>query len=852
MNSARNILRRTAPLLAAVALFFVVAAWYFAPQFAGEVLPQHDVQQYRGMTADIEACRNASGEDPQWTGGMFGGMPAYLINVAYPAQLVKQSVGRVVKIVDTPAAFLFFAMLSMWLMLLVAGVNAWVAIVPALAYGLSTYFLLIIGAGHITKMWALVYAPLMMGGIYCTMRRNMWAGGALTAVAASLEIGANHPQITYYFLLTAAIFWLTEAVAAVRGGRAADFAKRTAVAAAAGLLAVGSNLAPLWYTAQHTPETVRGGSELAVSGEGAKAGDGLDLDYATAWSYGVGESWNLLIPDFMGGDSARAMARDGETAAALSKYGLEGLATQLPMYWGGQPYTAGPTYLGAAAIFLAVLGLFLCGRRTRVWILTASLLMLALSWGRNMLWFTELAFKILPGYDKFRTVSMTLVVVQWTVPLLGAIALSKLWQGEAERPQILRATAWSAGITGGVCLIFALFGRMIFGFGEEETGQMLTGQFLDMLQRSGATDYIAQGLHEDLGWSTAAAMASERAAAMQADAWRSLLFILAAAAAVAAAAAGKLKRGAMVALLAVTVAADLATVDLRYLSHERFVPARSQQVVPTEADRQIMADTEAGFRVLNLTVSPYNDATTSMFHRSAGGYHGAKLSRYQDIIDRYINERALRAGAASAEPVLDMLNTRYVIVAQDRAVRRETALGAAWMVRDAVRTATPQEEIGMLDVVDLSRVAVVDDKFGIDGTEFSKGTIELTEYRPNYLRYEYEADGPALAVFSEIYYDKGWKAYVDGKEAPYIRADYILRAMELPAGRHTVEWRFRAPAWRTAEGITLVCSLAVLAAGAAAVAVFILRAVNRRKEENADGTDGTDGTAEGAGARREL
>ena len=831
MDSARHILWRTAPLWAALVIFFAVAAACFAPQFAGEVLPQHDVQQYRGMTADIDACRNATGEDPQWTGGMFGGMPAYLINVAYPAQIVKLTVGRIVKAVGTPAGFLFFAMLSMWLMLLAAGVSPWVAIAPALAYGLSTYFMLIIGAGHITKMWALVYAPLMMGGIYCTLRRNMWAGGALTALAASLEIGANHPQITYYFLLTAALFWLSECVAAVRRGRMADFAKRTAVAAAAGVLAVGSNFAPLWYTAQHSPDTIRGGSELAVTDDGAHAaGRGLDLEYATAWSYGVAESWNMLIPDFMGGDSARAMAADGETAAALHRYGLESLAAQLPMYWGSQPYTAGPTYLGAAAVFLAVLGLFLCGRRMRVWTLAAIVLALALAWGRNMMWFTEAAFRWLPGYDKFRTVSMTLVIVQWIVPLLGAVALSKLWQGDTDRKKLLRAVAWSAGAVCGVCALFAVAGGSMFDFGRNESGRMLTAQFLDMLQRSGATEYIAQGLHEDLGWTAASAMASERTAAMQADAWRSLLYAAAAAAVVAAFALGRLRRGVLVAATAVIVTADLAAVDMRYLPHERFVPARMQRTVQTEADRQILADTAVGFRVLNLTVSPHNDATTSLLHRSVGGYHGAKLARYQDIIDRYINERALRAGSASAEPILDMLNTRYAIVSPERAVRRETALGAAWFVGDVVRTATPEDEIGMLDVVDLSRVAVVDDRFKIAGTEFGTGSIRLTEYRPNYLRYEYEADGPALAVFSEIYYDKGWTAYVDGAESPYIRADYILRAMELPAGRHTVEWRFRAPAWGMAEGITLVCSAAVLAACAAAAAAWVRRAVRRRKE----------------------
>lgn len=833
MISARNTLSAAVPFLAAVAIFFTVAAWYFAPQFAGDVLPQHDVQQYQGMTADIEACRAASGEDPQWTGGMFGGMPAYLINVAYPAQAVKLTLGRIVKSVNTPAGFMFFAMLSMWLMLLAAGIGPWVSVVPALAYGLSTYFLLIIGAGHITKMWALVYAPLMMGGIYCTLRRNMWAGGALTAVAASLEIGANHPQITYYFLLTAAIFWLSECVSALRGGRIADFAKRTAVAAAAGLLAVGSNFAPLWYTAQHTPDTMRGGSELAAAGTGTARVEGLDLDYATAWSYGVAESWNLLIPDFMGGDSARTMAPDGPTAEALSEYGLEALAEQLPMYWGSQPYTAGPTYLGAAAIFLAVLGLFLCERRTRVWILAASILMLMLAWGRNMMWFTELAFKILPGYDKFRTVSMTLVVVQWTVPLLGALALARLWNGDVDKRKLLRAAAWSAGTVCGVCLIFAVAGKAMFGFGEQESGRLLTSQFLDMLQRSGASDYIAAGLHEELGWNTAAAMASERASVMQADAWRSFLFAGAAAAIVALFAYGRLKRGVMVALAAAIVAADLATVDLHYLSHDSFVPQRMQRVAPTDADRQIMADRDAGYRVLNLTVSPYNDATTSMFHRSVGGYHGAKLARYQDLIDRYINERALRSGAQSAEPILDMLNTRYVITGPGNVVRRETALGAAWFVADAVRTATAADEITMLDVVDLSKAAVVDDRFAIEETDFGTGTIELTEYRPNYLRYEYEADGTVLAVFSEIYYDKGWKAYVDGVETPYIRADYILRAMELPGGRHTVEWRFRAPAWGAVEGVTLACSVAVLGAGAAAAVAYVRRRVRRSdKEEN--------------------
>ena len=304
MTTIASLFRRSLPALVALLLFFTVAACYFAPQFGGDVLPQHDVQQYEGASREVYQSREQYGEDPQWLGSMFGGMPAYLVNVRYPAQLVKDTVGQVVRIIDTPAAFLFFAMCAMWIMLLMTGVNPWVGIVPSLAYGLSTYFILIIGAGHITKMWALVYAPLMMGGIWMTLRtKHPWRGAALTALFASLEIGANHPQITYYFLLAAAFFWVSEGVTALREKRLGHFARRTAVLLAAGIVALGSNFAPLWYTAQHAEDTMRGGSE-----QRADAQDGLNLDYATAWSYGPAESWNLLIPDFMGSDSARSFS----------------------------------------------------------------------------------------------------------------------------------------------------------------------------------------------------------------------------------------------------------------------------------------------------------------------------------------------------------------------------------------------------------------------------------------------------------------------------------------------------------------------------------------------------------------
>ncbi len=826
--------KRWVAAAAALAVFLLVSVLYFAPQFRGEVLPQHDVLQYEGMSRDIYQTREATGEDPQWTGGMFSGMPAYLINVAYPAQLVKNTVGRITRLIDTPAGFLFFAMVSMWLMLLVCGVDPWVGIVPALAYGLSTYFLLIIGAGHVTKMWALVYAPLMMGGAWMTLRGNLWAGAAVTALAASLEIGANHPQITYYFLLAMAAFWISEGIVALREKHLPEFLRRTAVLAAAGLLAVGSNFSPLWYTARHTKDTIRGGSELAAAAgaENPESSDrGLDLDYATAWSYGRAETLNLLVPDFMGRDSGRTFPSDGQVAATANEYGLRGIERQLPAYWGTQPYTAGPTYLGAAALFLAVLGALLVRGRNRWWIVAVCAVMLLLAWGRNFMAFTELAFKLLPGYDKFRTVSMTLVVVQWAVPLLGAMALMRLWRGDVPRKRLLRALAWAGGVTGGLCLLLAVAGGSLFDFGRGESTVLMTDQLHQLFQSNGMQEYIDRGMDVEMGEAIGAAMAADRAAMMQADAWRSLLMIALAAGGVALFAFGRIRRGGLVALLGGVVLLDLVPVDLRFLSSEDFVSPRRRQITATAADKAILADRTPGFRVLNLTVSPFNDATTSYFHRSVGGYHGAKLARYQDLIDRYLSQLD--------EGVLDMLNTRYLILpgedGQPVAQLRTTANGAAWFVDRLVTAEDARQEIDLLGKTDLKTTAVIAARdlplaqlpAAAAADTLPGRSIALVEYHANRLRYEYSTPAEAVAVFSEIYYDKGWTATIDGEEAPAFRADYVLRAMRLPAGTHVVEWRFRAPGWRAAEAVTGICSVVILVSAAA-----VVLAVRRKRRGN--------------------
>ncbi len=776
------------PFVVATILYALLSYGYFAPQIGGEVLHQHDVKQYEGMTQDILESRQATGVDPQWTGSMFGGMPAYLINVAYPSQIIKSTFNRVVNAFGSPAAFILFAMLSMWLMLTMMGLNGWVAIVGGLMYGLSTYFFLIIEAGHITKMWALVYAPLMFGGVYLTLKgRNMLWGAALTALFASAEIGANHPQITYYFGVAIAAFWISELYYSYAESRLKEFAKRTALLAVAALLAVGSNLSPLWYTFQHTPDTMRGGSELTQQGAG-----GLEMDYALAWSYGTVESFNMLVPNFVGGSSFESFSSDGPLAEVLAPYNMSHVAEQLPLYWGPQSFTGGPTYIGAVVLFLALLGLLLSSNRERWWLLAISIVMILLAWGRHFMWFSELMFNILPGYNKFRTVSMTLVVVEWSMPLLATMALSKIWSGELPKGELLRRLKISLYGVGGLLLLLIAATGVLFNLGGDDSFRML----------------VEYGFPEDLASNMAHAIESERLMVMRLDALRSLLFVLAAAAGVWLYAVGRFKRGVMLSVVALLVVIDLVGVNTRYLNEDDFMDARSAKIYPTEIDKEILKDSDLGYRVLNLTVSPFNDATTSYFHRSVGGYHGAKLSRYQDLIDNYLSREL-------DSEVLNMLNTRYIVSSDESGtpmlVVNDQAFGAAWFVESVTWVDSPRNEIDALGYTNLRESAVVDRAFEVEHhQDLTRGEIELVEYEPNYLKYQYSADGEALAIFSEIYYPKGWSAYIDGVEAPYFRANYTLRAMELPAGEHIVEWRFRAPRWSLIEGVTLSVSLLII------------------------------------------
>jgi hypothetical protein len=748
----------------------------------------------------------AHGEHPQWEGRMFGGMPAYLIDFNYEGRLVKEA-ATPLWFLGTPAAYLFLAMAGFFLMLLCFGVNPWLSLVGGVAYGLSTYFVIIIGAGHLTKMIALCYAPPMVGGVWLAYRRNLWLGAALAGLFCALEISANHLQITYYFLFVLLALAINEAVRAVRQKTLPRFFKATGVLFLAATLAIGANLVQLYYVHDYSVDSVRGTSELTPA-EGESA-TGLDKEYATEWSYGKMETFDLFIPNFMGGSSSGGFSNDGAVAQSLTPYGARELATQLPGYWGDQLFTEGPVYIGAVVVFLFVFGLFILGGDRKWWIFSVTVLSILLAWGHNLMGLTDLFFDWVPYYNKFRTVSMILVIAEWAMPLLAILALQKVWNGDVSAAQWKQSLKYALYVTGGVALLFAVMGPSMFSFSNATDGQL--------------------GLPDDI----LAAMRQERASMLRSDSIRSLIFVLLSAATVWAFCRQKIGKGLLVSAFAVLVLVDMAGVDSRFLNHDDFMPQQQATAIQaTEANRQILQDPEPGFRVLNLAVNPFTDATTSYFHRSVGGYHGAKMGRYQELIDRHLTKMNW--------DVYDMLNTKYVIVAEEdgslKAQVNEGAMGAAWFVDEIVYVPDADAEIAALEHFNPAQTAFVDECFravageavATDLVADSTASITLTDYAVNHLTYRYTSSEPRVALFSEIYYPKGWTATIDGEEAPYFRADYVLRAMRLPAGEHTVEFRFAAPHFALLRTITRASS-GVLLVGLAVV--LVLSVVCKRKKE---------------------
>lgn len=774
----------------AIAVFLIITVVYFFPLLQGKGLEQHDIAQWTGMSKELTDFRNKYHTEPLWTNAMFSGMPAYQISTLYPANLIQYVNDLLFFFLPSPACYIFLALLSFYILMLVLRFDYRMGIAGAIAFAFSSYNFVIISAGHNSKAHAIALIPLVFAGIIMTYRGKWLFGGALTALALALELYANHLQITYYLMITILVMVIAYLIDAVIQKALVDFIKRSVVLAVAALLGVLPNYTSLAATYEYGKYSTRGQSELTSKNESS----GLDKDYAFSYSYGISETFTLIIPRFHGGASVEPLSESSATYKALISNGVplqqaKGFIQNVPLYFGNMLSTSGPPYAGAIVCFLFVAALFLIKGKEKWWLLIATILSFMLAWGENFLSFNELFFYHFPGYNKFRAVSMILTIAQFTMPLLALLALKQMFDGKIAKPEIIKALKFSLYITGGFCLLFVL----------------LPGLFNDF--SSSADEQLKQ-----YGW-LVEAIKQDREMALRLDAIRSLVFISLAFGALWFMLKEKLKPSVAVIVIATLIMVDLWTVDKRYLNNTNFT-SKSKTVnpfEPSQADLQIMQDTTLGYRVMNTTVNAFSDASTSYFHRSIGGYHGAKLKRYQELIENCISKNNMS--------VLDMLNTKYFIVSNDEhqpiAQPNPGALGPAWFVDTVKVVANADEELRSLDSFNPRTIAFVDKRFepvikNFEPSPDSTAKVKLTSIVSNHLVYETETALPQFCVFSEIYYDKGWNVYLDGKKTDYVRADYVLRAMIVPAGKHTVEFKFEPEVYATGEKISLAGSVLVL------------------------------------------
>lgn len=787
-----ELLSKILPHIVAPILFLIVSYAYFSPLLQGEKIVQHDITMWKGSAKELLDFKETTGREILWTNSMFGGMPTYLISANYSGNLLKW-INWILEVGQRPASFIFLTMLGFYILLIVMGVNPWLSITGSLAYGLSTYFFLVIGAGHNAKIHAIAYVAPMIAGVIQAYRGKYWAGFSLFALFFGLNLYTGHPQITYYagFIILALV--IAFLIDAIRDKIAMQFVKATGILAVAAILAFGANFSRLWFTYDYGKDSIRGRSELTSNIEDKTSG--LDKSYATQWSYGVAESFNLLIPNLMGGTTPYDIGEDSHTYDFLKENNVpekqaQAIVSQMPAYWGPQPGTSGPVYLGSIVVFLFVLGLFVVKGSQKWALLIVTLLAVFLAMGHNFMLLTDFFLDYFPGYNKFRTVSMILYIAEFTVPFLAVIALKKVYDNEIDKKEFIFSFKWSSIIVGSIILIFIMFGGVLFNFSSPVDEQYISG---------GWPEQFIQALRDD------------RKALLRADAFRSLVFIALAAISLYGFFIKKIKPLYFTILLGLLITIDLWVVNKRYIDNSIFAPEKKAEkpIVPTPADMQILQDKAIDYRVFNLTVSPFNDATTSYFHKSIGGYHGAKLRRYQELIDQHISKGNMA--------VLNMLNTKYFIQQGEKgpvAHLNPNALGNVWFV-DSVRIVqNADQELAALGNFDPAKTAIIDKQFSqfVEGytSAGDSSSILLAEYQPDRLTYRYNSSTNKLAVFSEIYYPKGWKVTLDGKPADHFRANYILRAMVLPAGVHEVKFTFEPEMFKAGKKVDFASSLAIL------------------------------------------
>ena len=805
--------KKFVPYIAAIAIFIALATAYCWPAVEGKVLSQSDTISGQCIGHEVSEYSKTTGNTSYWTNSLFGGMPTFQISFPTTSS----------KIINTlrKAYTLFLGSIWAWFLTYLFGffilmrafdVSKWLSIIGSIAITLSSYFLIIIAAGHINKVYAIGYMACVIAGFVYIFKKRYLLGASLTMIFTAFGM-ILHPQMAYYFMMMVGIFSVAELYIHLKDNRIKDLLIGVGIFAVSLAIGLGTGYSNIKTNAEYVKETMRGGHSELTSGEG-KAQKGLDFDYATSWSYGIGETMTLLVPDFYGGSShyevgTKSKLYDEMVKQGVPKNNAKQFCQSLPMYWGDMPFTEGPVYVGAIVCFLFLLGLIIVKSPYKWALLAATAFSILLAWGRNFEWFTRLFFNYFPMYNKFRAVSSILVVAEVAMPILGFMAIQRIIDKKIDRKELTKALCISGGITGGICLLLALFGGSMFSFTTAGDAQIFK-QLPDWINKL---------------------IMSERASMLTSDAFRSLIFIALAFGTLYLFAIEKIKAKAMLVAIGCLVLIDLWPVNKRYFNNDNFINEKDKKgyFAKTDYEERILRDTDPNFRVLNLTSNTFNDARTSYYLKSVGGYHAAKLRRYQDLIDEHISRGHMT--------VLNMLNTKYIIQQTDQGATpmlNAEAWGNCWFADSLIVAETPREECDALNDIHSPSTIVTDARFenlvkNFNSVHDPDASIRLTSYAPDVLEYTSNLSQIKTAVFSEIYYPYGWKAYIDGQPVEIFRANYVLRALNIPAGEHQIRFEFRPDTVYKGDKVGVVCLILILAFVVGSAGWGVWQLVNKQK-----------------------
>lgn len=841
INQEKSLLHKLLPHCMAIIAFLAITMIYFSPVIDGKVLQQGDVTQYIGGSQELRDYYYNEGQSSAWTGSMFSGMPAYQIGVMGGAINFLNYIEKPFKALgDNSAGPLFTGMLMAYILFSIMGFKPSESALGAIAYSMSSYNIIIIEAGHVTKAWVLAYLPLIIAGLMAMFKRKILLGGMLLALGLAFQIKNNHLQVTYYTALLCAILFVAFAIESVMKKDIKTLLKVSGISIVAVVIAALCNMGNIYANYEMSKESTRGKSELSTPSTAEKQSSGLDKDYAFAWSYGKAETLTLLVPNVYGGASNpygensrtyKALINDVQSGKVSSENANQIYGGLIREYWGSQPGTSGPVYFGAVVCFLFLLGMILVKNNMKWGLLFATIFFIFLAWGKNFELFNDWFFYHFPLYSKFRAVSTALVIPAITAVIIAVWGLKEFFSGDIDKKKLSRAIYISAGITGGIAFILWAMPGSVFDF-VAETDQMWQPYMSDQFRN---------------------AIMDDRREMLTEDAFRSLLFVLLATSVLLVSLRLKsdTKKVATFATFALIflVLVDLWGVNRRFLNESSFVNKTTHQNQSFQlkpVDKAILEDKHPSYRVFNLN-NPFNESGTSYYHKSIGGYHAAKLKRYQELIDNRLLAELENIGASfksqnidsitaalKQNTALNMLNAKYIIFNPEYApIVNPYAMGNGWFVNEYKFVNNADEEIASLSNLDAKQTAIIDKRFekeleGLNIVPDSTATIEMTLYKPDILKYKSKAKGEQLVVLSEIYYANGWQAYIDGKEVPHFRADWTLRAMRIPAGEHEIEFRFEPKDYHTSLMVATASSglLVLLLLGMVGFSIF------KKKENN--------------------